>query len=155
MMAKKYVIFLIANLITLYSFGRHCPWDGSNFIMLDAKGSPSVNLQKIYLLDLGGKIVTSKRYFGDSAEIDTARFWKNHPKMQCKILLNTINNIFLLRKITRFLNSGNINKKWTIVSSYYIHQAIKQGEKKLLFQGMTYMYSVHWIKIFGVEKKNQ
>jgi len=48
--------------------------------MLDMKESPSVNLQKIYLLDSGGKIVTSKHYFGDSAEVDTARFWKNPPE---------------------------------------------------------------------------
>jgi hypothetical protein len=49
--AKNYFIAALLNLGAQYSFARHCPWDGSCFIMLDVKSSLAVKLQKIYLLN--------------------------------------------------------------------------------------------------------
>jgi hypothetical protein len=76
---KKYCIFILLNLTSLYSFSQHCPWDGSSIIMLDIKSNPSIKVQKIYLIDSAGKKVISKHYFGDKAEKITAEFWKNPP----------------------------------------------------------------------------
>src|SRR6185295_9990214 len=80
MKAKRYLSLTLFNLVVVYSFAQHCPWDGSSFIMLNIKVNPSAKLQKIYLLDSGGKKVISKHYFGDKVEEDTALFWKNPPK---------------------------------------------------------------------------
>jgi hypothetical protein len=77
--AKKYLLLLLFSLAVVFSFGQHCPWDGSSFIMLDIKNNPSIQLQKIYLLDSVSRIVTSKHYFGNRVEEDTVRFWKNPP----------------------------------------------------------------------------
>ncbi|HKB43062.1 MAG TPA: hypothetical protein VKC90_01690 [Chitinophagaceae bacterium] len=76
---KKYCIFILLNLVSLYSFSQHCRWDGSSFIMVDIKSNPSVKVQKIYLIDSAGKKVISKHYFGNKSEKITAEFWKNPP----------------------------------------------------------------------------
>ena len=78
-MAKKYLILKLFFFVSFYAVAQHCPWDGSSFIMLDVKESPTVKIQKIYLLDSTGAIVLSKHYNGNKERTDTARFWKNPP----------------------------------------------------------------------------
>jgi hypothetical protein len=76
-MVKRYFFPVLLSFITTSLLAQHCPWDGSSMIMVDIKKNPSVQIQKIYLLDSTGKVVISKHYYGAEVQEDSAIFRRN------------------------------------------------------------------------------